>query len=258
MGAWYVEDSMKLRHNLTLRLGMRQEFTTGWNEVAGRASNYVTDAQGVLLTDPHVGSSTFNPNNANEWWIQLHLTSDRPVAGVSTSINNGTWQALALQSWGDWAASYHAPSGSILQFQARAGDGSVALSGCYHWTDRASVTCPGGATTPPPPPTNNSTSPPPPTNNSTSPPPTNSSFSASFTPSKNGNDWWVETYVTANEPLAGVDARVNGGAWIGLTHESWGSWAKSINAPAGSTVEFRARDAAGDAVVSQAYIWPVR
>ena len=39
-GAWHVDDSIRLRRNLTLEVGLRQEFTTGWNESQGRASNY--------------------------------------------------------------------------------------------------------------------------------------------------------------------------------------------------------------------------
>ncbi len=31
-GAWYLQDAIKLRRNLTIRAGIRQEFTTGWNE----------------------------------------------------------------------------------------------------------------------------------------------------------------------------------------------------------------------------------
>ena len=63
-GAWYVEDSIRLRRNLTIQLGLRHEFTTGWNESKGRAANYVTDAQGVLVTAPVVGNSVFSQNNA--------------------------------------------------------------------------------------------------------------------------------------------------------------------------------------------------
>lgn len=64
LGAWYAEDVIKLRRNLTVRAGLRYEFTNGWNEADGRASNYVTNSQGVLQTAPVVGSSIFTPNNA--------------------------------------------------------------------------------------------------------------------------------------------------------------------------------------------------
>src|SRR5215468_9295305 len=63
-GAWYAEDSVKIRRNLTFRAGIRHEFTTGWNEKFGRAANYVTDANGVLLTDPRKGNSVYTQNNA--------------------------------------------------------------------------------------------------------------------------------------------------------------------------------------------------
>jgi hypothetical protein len=63
-GAWYVQDAVRLRRNLTLQLGLRHEFTTGWNELSGRAGNYITDASGVLLTTTHIGNSAFTENNA--------------------------------------------------------------------------------------------------------------------------------------------------------------------------------------------------
>ena len=64
-GAWYFEDSIKVRHNLTLEAGLRHEFTTGWNEANGRAANYVTGANGVLATAPIVGNSVFTANTAS-------------------------------------------------------------------------------------------------------------------------------------------------------------------------------------------------
>ena len=64
LGAWYVDDSIRLRHNLTLEAGIRQEFTTGWNEADGRASNYAFDSQNVLVTAPIVGNSVYTQNNA--------------------------------------------------------------------------------------------------------------------------------------------------------------------------------------------------
>jgi hypothetical protein len=64
MGAWYVDDTVRIRRNVTVEAGLRQEFTTGWNEAFGRASNYVESAQGVLLTNPIVGNSVYTQNNA--------------------------------------------------------------------------------------------------------------------------------------------------------------------------------------------------
>ena len=71
LGAWYVEDAIKLRPNLTLEAGLRYEFTTGWNEEFGRAANYVTNSSGILATNPIVGNSVFTQNNAK------HLLSPR-------------------------------------------------------------------------------------------------------------------------------------------------------------------------------------
>jgi hypothetical protein len=70
-GAWYAEDSVKVRPRLTLRLGIRDEFTTGWNEASGRAANYITDANGVLEPNARVANSVFTQNNAT------HLFSPR-------------------------------------------------------------------------------------------------------------------------------------------------------------------------------------
>jgi hypothetical protein len=77
-GAFFVEDSFRIRPNVTLQLGLRDEFTTGWNEVAGRAANYITDASGVLQTMPRVGSSVFTQNNAK------HLLG--PRAGLAWDV----------------------------------------------------------------------------------------------------------------------------------------------------------------------------
>jgi len=84
LGAWHVEDSLKLAHNLAFRAGIRYEFTTGWNEVAGRASNYIADANGVLLTDPRLGSSTFTDNKAK------HLIGPRIALAWDPKGNGGT------------------------------------------------------------------------------------------------------------------------------------------------------------------------
>ena len=63
-GAWYVQDSIRLRRNLQLTLGFRAESTNGWNEATGRASNYLFGPGGVIETQPHVGFSAFTENKA--------------------------------------------------------------------------------------------------------------------------------------------------------------------------------------------------
>ena len=64
LGAFYAEDSIRLGQNLKLTLGFRDEFTTGWNEAHGRASNY-TYPGGVISSTPlQVGNSDLTVNNA--------------------------------------------------------------------------------------------------------------------------------------------------------------------------------------------------
>src|SRR3989441_4176763 len=64
LGAWYVQDEMKLKRNFTLRLGLRDEMTNGWNEVKGRCANLIFDQNGLPLSDPLIGRSCLTENNA--------------------------------------------------------------------------------------------------------------------------------------------------------------------------------------------------
>src|SRR5208283_4101635 len=61
-GAAHVQDTIRLSPNLTLSLGFRDEFTTGWREAHGRASTY-TFVGGVIQTAPQVGDPAFTVNN---------------------------------------------------------------------------------------------------------------------------------------------------------------------------------------------------
>jgi Carboxypeptidase regulatory-like domain len=62
-GAFYAEDVFRVSRKLTLSLGFRDEFSTGWNEAHGRAANY-SFANGVISSQPQVGGSLFTTNNA--------------------------------------------------------------------------------------------------------------------------------------------------------------------------------------------------
>jgi len=63
-GAFYAEDAIKMKPSLELRIGLRGEFTNGWNEAHGRASNYAFDTAGVIVTQPVAGNSPFTVNKA--------------------------------------------------------------------------------------------------------------------------------------------------------------------------------------------------
>ncbi|PYU29828.1 MAG: TonB-dependent receptor [Acidobacteria bacterium] len=86
--AWYVQDEIKLLRNLTLRLGLRDEMTNGWNEAFGRCTNYFHDANFVIQTNPNIGNSCLQSNHA-----KLLL---QPRVGVAWDPSGrGTWSVRA-------------------------------------------------------------------------------------------------------------------------------------------------------------------
>lgn len=62
-GAWYAQDVIRVTPKLTLSLGLRDEFTTGWNEAHGRAATFVF-TNGVIQSQPRISSSAFTVNRA--------------------------------------------------------------------------------------------------------------------------------------------------------------------------------------------------
>ncbi len=62
-GAWYAEDVIRVTPKLTVSLGFRDEFTTGWNEAHGRAANYTFNNH-VISDQPRIADSLFTVNNA--------------------------------------------------------------------------------------------------------------------------------------------------------------------------------------------------
>jgi hypothetical protein len=182
----------------------------------------------VPVTDPSpVGfTASFTGVLGNGWWVQTSVSANQALSGVDVRLNGGGWTALTRQSWGGWARSMAIATGTLVEFQARSSSGGTALSARYRWPDAVIV-------------------------DGTAPP----AFAATFA-NVRGNTWWIQATVSANASLAGVDARVNGGAWTALALQSWGDWARSINAPSGSRVELRARSTSGASAVSAAYTWP--
>ncbi len=158
---------------------------------------------------------------------------------MEVRLNAGNWQPLTKQSWGGWAASYHAPKGTVVQFRATGAGGETDLSDCYKWipaanTDATVVTCPN------------------------QPPP--SQFSATVS-NVQGNAYWIEAVATGNQPIHGV--------WVIFNcsttedphdmdyHADWGKWTlgRSTPIPAGTKVTFEVLGETGN-WYSQGYIWP--
>lgn len=190
----------------------------------GRLSH--TASQSVTVKAPAPAApftATFTPStNVNPWWVDVRVASSAPATRVEATVDGGAPHPLYKTSWGTWAASFNAPRGSTVVFRAYAADGQSAASDPIQWLGPA---------------------------------PASPTFTASFTPKAVGNDWWVETKVSSSSTVTNVQARVNGGMWTSLTKTPYDSYARSIYAPDGAKVEFRATSSTGATAMSPVTVW---
>ncbi len=108
-GAWFAEDEMRLARGFTLTLGFRQEFTTGWNEVSGRASNFIFGPNNALETQPRVGHATFT-NNRAKFLPQPRLGfAWDPVGSNKTVVRGGFGMYNDLQDALSYRLDQNAP-----------------------------------------------------------------------------------------------------------------------------------------------------
>ena len=108
-GAFYMEDAIRVRRNLTLSLGFRDEFTTGWNEAHGRASTY-SFPNGIISSQPAVGSSALLVNNGKflpQPRIALAWSTRRQ--GKNTSLRAGFGMFHDLQDALGYRTDQNAP-----------------------------------------------------------------------------------------------------------------------------------------------------
>lgn len=207
--------------------------------------------------------ATFTIHSPNEWWQEVTIApvGDHTVTRMQMRTNGGAWMDMAKSSWGAWTKSVHTVAGTQVEFLATDSTNGPSQSQPFTWLDgtlskgsttgtTTTTTTSTGTTTATTSTTSTTTTST--TSTTTGPPP---SFTATFTPSANKNAWWVETSVSSNQPVVGVEAKINGGAFVALDHTSWGTWAKSINAPAGSAVQFRATSSTGATALSSTYTW---
>jgi Carboxypeptidase regulatory-like domain len=106
-GAWFVQDTFRVRPRLTITLGLRHEFTTGWNEAHGRAANY-TFADGIISPEPRVGGSLFTENNA-KFLLQPRVAVAWSPFSAKTVIRAGFGMYNDLQDALGYRADQNAP-----------------------------------------------------------------------------------------------------------------------------------------------------
>jgi hypothetical protein len=101
-GAWYAEDVIRVTPKLTVSLGFRDEFTTGWNEAHGRAANYTFNNH-LISDQPRIADSLFTVNNAKflpqpRIGIAWSPISPRTVLRAGFGIYNDLQDALGYRT----------------------------------------------------------------------------------------------------------------------------------------------------------------
>jgi hypothetical protein len=113
-GAFYLEDAVKLKPSLELRIGFRGESTDGWSEAHGRASNYAFDPNAVIRTQPLVGSSALTVNNAKFLPAPRIALAWSPFASKKTVIRAGFGLYYALLDNLSYRLDQNGPFNSVF------------------------------------------------------------------------------------------------------------------------------------------------
>jgi hypothetical protein len=96
MGAWFVQDAIKLTSNLTLNLGLRHEFSNGYHANNNKAASFTQGPNGVLLTQPRIGESLFTTNRATRLFGPRAALAWDPFGKGQTSVRAGFGVAYNL------------------------------------------------------------------------------------------------------------------------------------------------------------------
>jgi hypothetical protein len=113
-GAFYAEDSIRVKPSLELRIGFRAESTNGWNEVNGRASNYLFDSNGVIITPAPVAGSVFSENHAKFLPAPRIGIAWSPFASKKTVVRGGFGTYYALLDNLSYRLDQNAPFNTVF------------------------------------------------------------------------------------------------------------------------------------------------
>jgi len=111
-GAFYAEDVFRVNSRLTISLGFRDEFSTGWNEAHDHAANY-TFTDGVISSQPRIGGSFFTTNNA-KFLPQPRIGVAWSPFGHKTVIRAGFGMYNDLQDALGYRADQNAPFNPVF------------------------------------------------------------------------------------------------------------------------------------------------
>ena len=135
--AGYVEDTWKILPNLELRVGLRSESTSGWNEAHGRAAVYgftpsaIPGAPPVIHTNPTIGSSGLTKNRATFLPEPRVGVAWDPVGRGKTSITASFGLHHSLLDNLDYRFDQSAPYNTTLSYSnvsiANPTQGSIGL-----------------------------------------------------------------------------------------------------------------------------------
>jgi hypothetical protein len=116
MGAWYAQDNMTIKPTLTLRVGLRHEFTNGWNEAHGRQGNFLFDPTTNILDTVPVTGYVYTQNNSIRLFSpRIGLAWD-VFGNGKTAVRSGFGTYYDLQDHFAYAEDQEAPFNTLDTF----------------------------------------------------------------------------------------------------------------------------------------------